>query len=380
MTKPKPLLLTPGPTNVPPRVLEALARPIPHHRSAEFEALFRDCHKRLRHVFRTKHAVASFAGSGTLAMEAAMTGVHSPGEKVITLETGKFGERWTKIARAFGVEAAPLRCEWGEAIAPERVAAALAEHPDARAVCATLCETSTAVLNDIEAIGRIVAPTEALFIVDAISGLAADRLECDAWGVDIAVAGSQKALMLPPGLAFATVSAKARERMERARCPTFYASLRAALDGAAKDQSPFTPAVSLFEGLRVAIDMILEEGIENVWARHRRLADGLRAGGRALGLPVFSKAPSNAVVAFKLPEGVAYAALRDVLRDRFGVTIAGGQDHLKGRIIRLAALGWADEKDILQSLGALEEALIAVGGRVETPGVGVAAALEAWRG
>lgn len=375
----KPLLLTPGPTNVPPRVLEALGRPIGHHRSPGFEATFRECHRQLRHVFRTKHLVASMSGSGTLAMEAAVTGVCSPGDKVITLEAGKFGQRWGKIARAFGLEVIRIEAPWGESVEPGQVAEALAAHPNARAVYATLCETSAATLSDIEAMGRVLAGSEALFVVDAISGLAADRLECDAWGVDIAVAASQKALMLPPGLAFASVSPAARERMKTAACPAFYTSLQTAVDGVESGGSPFTPSVSLLAGLMEAVTMIREEGIEHVWARHQRLADGLRAGGRALGLTVFSKAPSNAVVAYALPEGVTYAALSQAMARDFAITIAGGQDRLKGKIFRLAALGWADEKDVLQALAALEQSLAALGRAIPQPGAAVAAALDLWR-
>lgn len=373
---PKAFLMTPGPSNVPPRVLEAMARPVVHHRSTDFDPIFLKNLESLKYVFRTEHPVLTFAGSGTVAMEAAVTGVGSPGDKVLSLESGKFGQRWGQIAKAFGLNVIQIETEWGYATPPEKVEEALKAHPDFKAVYATLCETSTGALGDIQTIGKIVAKTDAVLAVDAVSGLAADRLETDAWGVDLAVTSSQKALMLPPGLGMVSVSPKAQARMETAKCASYYASMKKAMKALKDGTTAFTPAISLMVGLGVALDMIQEEGIENVWARHQRLSDGLRVGGEALGLKLFSKSPSNTVVVYEIPEGTTYKAISNALRADFGLTVAGGQDHIKGKILRMAAMGWADEKDVIQALGALELALGKAGYKVPQRGAGVAAALE----
>lgn len=372
----KAFLMTPGPSNVPPRVLEAMARPVVHHRSEDFDPIFLKNLDALKYVYRTEHAVLTFAGSGTIAMEAAVAGVNSPGDKVLTLESGKFGQRWGLLGKAFGLNVIQVETEWGHATPPEEVEKALKANPDIKAVYATLCETSTGALGDIKAIGEIVGKTDALLAVDAVSGLAADRLETDAWGCDLVASSSQKALMLPPGLGLLSVSPKAEARAATATCPCFYASIKKALKALKDGTTAFTPAISLMVGLGVALDMIREEGIENVWARHERNSDGLRKGGEALGLKLFSKAPANTVVAYEVPAGTTYKAISNSLRGDFGLTIAGGQDHIKGKILRMAAMGWADEKDVIQALGALELALEKAGHKAPARGAGVAAALE----
>ncbi|MBI1784193.1 alanine--glyoxylate aminotransferase family protein, partial [Candidatus Sumerlaeota bacterium] len=313
---------------------------------------------------------------GTLAMEASVAGVLSPGDKVITLEAGKFGQRWGGICKAYGMDVISLQSEWGHTIEPAEVELTLAKNAGVKAVYATLCETSTAVLNDVKMLGKIAGETGAILVVDAISGLAADRLESDAWGVDIVVGSSQKALMLPPGLAFASVSPKARKMIETAKCPAYYVSLKKALKSLEENTTAYTPAVSLIVGLNEALAMIREEGIEKVWARHERLHNALRAGGQALGLTLFSKCPSNTVVAYDVPAGVTYKDISRTLRDKYGITIAGGQDHIKGKIFRMAAMGWADEKDVIHALGALEATLTSLGHKIPQPGAGVAAALK----
>lgn len=376
----KPFLMTPGPSNVPPRVLEALGRPIVHHRAPEFDPIFSQCLEGLRYVFQTKNPVVTFAGSGTAAMEAAIAGTLSPGDRIITLEAGKFGQRWGQIARAYGMDVITIEAPWGRSVPPEELEMVLGKNRGVKAVYATLCETSTASLGDVRAYGEVVRGSDAILAVDAISGLAADRLETDAWGVDIAVAGSQKALMLPPGLAFATVSEKAKALIETAKCPCYYLSMKKALKNLADNTTAYTPAISLIVGLNEALTMIREEGIENVWARHAKLADALRAGGEGLGLRIFSKAPSNTAVAYEVPEGTTYKAISGHLRDEFAITIAGGQDQLKGKILRFAAMGWADEKDVILALGALEMTLAAVGVSVPEPGAGAAAAMASMSG
>lgn len=375
----KRFLFTPGPSNVPPEVLESLARPIVHHRSPDFDPIFAECQERLQQVFRTKNPVLIFTSSGTGAMEAAITGVLSPGDKMIYVEGGKFGQRWGDIGKTFGLNVVKVAVEWGTAVAPAAIEEALKANPDAKAVYTTLCETSAATLADIEAIGKIVAKTDAVLGVDAISGLAADVFKTDEWGVDLAVGGSQKALMLPPGLAFLSVSEKAQKLVETAKCPCYYFSVKKALKNLKDNTTAYTPAVSLIVGLNVALNMIEKEGLENVWCRHAGLANALRAGGQALGLTVFGNAPSNAVVAFNLPEGITYKALSLGLRDDFGFTIAGGQDHLKGKIFRVAAMGYADAKDVFMFLAALEQVLVSLGFKVPTAGAGVGGAMEALR-
>jgi aspartate aminotransferase-like enzyme len=353
-----------------------MARPVVHHRSEDFDPIFAKNLEALKTVFRTKHPVLTFAGSGTVAMEAAVTGVNSPGDKVLTLESGKFGQRWGLLGKAFGLDVIQIETEWGYATPPEEVEKALKAHPDIKAVYATLCETSTGALGDIETMGKIVGKTDALLAVDAVSGLAADRLETDAWGCDLVATSSQKALMLPPGLGLLSVSPKAEARMATATCPSFYASMKKAMKALKDGTTAFTPAISLMVGLGVALDMIQEEGIENVWARHKRHADALRAGGEALGVKVFSKAPANTVVSYEVPEGATYKGISGSLRGDFGLTIAGGQDRLKGKIFRMAAMGWADDKDVIQALGALGVALEKAGHKVPDRGAGVSAALE----
>ena len=359
-------------------MLEALARPIVHHRSPDFDPIFAECQKRLQYVFVTQNPVLTFASSGTGAMEAAVTGVLSPGDTMIHVEGGKFGQRFGDIGRAFGMNVITLKVEWGTAATAAMVEEALKANPETKAVYATLCETSAASLSDIQAIGKVVAQTPAVFGVDTISGLAADVFKTDEWGVDLAIGGSQKALMLPPGLAFLTVSPKAQALVETAKCPCFYFSVKKGLKNLKDNTTAYTPAISLIVGLNVALDMIEKEGLENVWTRHARLANALRKGGQALGLKVFGSAPSNAVVAFNLPEGVTYKALSTGLRDDYGYTIAGGQDHLKGKIFRVAAMGYADEKDIFSFLSALEQVLYGAGYKAAA-GAGVAGALEALR-
>lgn len=375
----KNFLFTPGPSNVPPQVLEALARPIVHHRSPDFDPIFAECQKRLQYVFMTQNPVLTFASSGTGAMEAAVTGVLSPGDTMINIEAGKFGQRWGDIGRAFGMNVITLKVEWGTVASAEMIEEALKANPSTKAVYATLCETSAASLTDIEAIGKVVAKTDAVFGVDAISGLAADVFKTDEWKVDLAIAGSQKALMLPPGLGFLAISPKAQALVETSKCPCYYFSVKKALKNLKDNTTAYTPAISLIVGLNVALDMIEKEGLENVWRRHAQLANALRKGGEAMGLTVFGSAPSNAVVAFNIPEGLTYKAISGGLRDNYGFTIAGGQDHLKGKIFRVAAMGYADDKDVFMFLSALEQVLVAAGYKVPASGAGVGGAMEALR-
>ncbi len=307
------ILLTPGPVPVPEDVRRALAEPIIHHRTPQYRKIFQSVSERIKKVFLTQNPVYTITGSGTSAMEASIVNFHSAGDEILVVDGGKFGERFTDIANAYNLKPIVLKVPYGEAVQPKQIEEALRKNPNIKAVCVELCETSTAVLNDIRAIGEIVSKTEALLIVDAISGLGADRLETDKWHVDLAVAGSQKALMLPPGLAFLSVSEKARKRMAAANLPRFYVDLRL-FEKALKDwDTPFTPAIGLVIGLAKALDGIESEGIENVFKRSAELGDWTRLQLRGLGLELFSKAPSSTATAAQFG-ATAGRHMRDALR------------------------------------------------------------------
>jgi serine---pyruvate transaminase len=353
----KHLLFTPGPTNLPPEVLAALGQPIVHHRSPDFAPIFKAAREGLQYVFRTRNPVVPLTASGTGGMEAAVTGLLSPGDKAIAIAGGKFGARWGEICEAFGIECIVEQIDWSTAATPEMVERLLTRHPDAKAVFTTHCETSSGSLTDVAGIGWVVARTEAVLVVDAISSLGAEPLETDLWGLDIVVSASQKALMLPPGMAFVSVSPKAEAMVRSARCASFYFSLRKALDALAENTTPWTSPISMIVALNAALDLIRQTGIEAVWERHRRFALAIRSGCAALGLSLFSEVPSCAVTALRVPDGVDAAKLVRAMRDDFGITIAGGQAHLKGRIIRIAALGHVEEAEVLALIAALEKAL-----------------------
>jgi aspartate aminotransferase-like enzyme len=368
-------LLTPGPTMVPPEVLLAGAKTMVHHRAPDFDPLFVKVSESLKYLFRTKNPVVTFASSGTGAMEAAVVSTLSPGDTAITVEGGKFGERWTELCKAYGAQPIVIKVEWGTAVQPEEIEKALRENPGAKAVFISHCETSTGALTDIKAIGAVVARTDALCIVDAVSSLGAEEVQTDEWHLDIVVTGSQKAVMLPPGLAFASVSEKARERLASAKCGKYYFSIQKYLKNLEQKTVPFTPAVSMIFQLEEALRMIQEEGLENVWARHRRLASATRAGIKSLGLELFARQPANVVTAVKVPEGIDGGKIVKILRDEHGITIAGGQEHLKGKIFRIAELGYADTFDVTTIISAIELTLKKLGFAV-TLGAGVKAALE----
>jgi len=377
--KRKERLFTPGPTPVPPDVLLSMAAPMTHHRQAAFEQIFMDVSDKLKVVFQTSHPVIILSGSGTSGLEASVVNLLSAGDKAVSVSGGKFGQRWGQIGKAFGVNMIELDVEWGTAIEPERIAQALKDNPDTKAVFTTLHETSTAVLTDIKAIGAITRESGALLVVDAVSGLAADELRMDEWGVDVVVSGSQKALMLPPGLAFVAVGPRAKAAMAESKLPKYYLSLDKALKGLEKKTTPYTPAVASVIGMQTALGAIIDEGMENVWARHATLAEATRAGVVGMGMELFSQAPSNAATAVKLPEGVDGTALHKKLRDELKITCAGGQEHLKGRIERIAHMGYYDQFDVVVVLGAVELALRDLGAPVKI-GEGVAAAQRYFAG
>lgn len=366
-------IMTPGPVDVPPQVLLAMAQPIIHHRSPDYTPIFKEVNEGLKYVFQTKNPVLSFASSGSGAMESAVVNLLSPGDKMLSVQGGKFGERWADIGRAYGLTPIVIDVTWGEAVDPKIIEKHLKENPDIKAVYVTLCESSTGVLTDVKAIAEIVKKTNAVLVVDAISGLLTTPLKTDEWGIDVVVAGSQKALMCPPGMAFTSSSEKAWKLVEVSKLPKFYFSWKSAKKNLDKDTTTFTPAITTTFGLQAALKMIKEEGIENVWARHERLAKAMRTGVQALGLELYAKTPAPTLTAIKVPEGVDGKAWPKTLRDKFGVTVAGGQGDVTGKIIRVAQMGYASTFDVVLALSAIELSLTELGYKVEL-GKGIKAA------
>jgi aspartate aminotransferase-like enzyme len=371
----KPRLMTPGPAMVPEEVLLELARPVYHHRSSEAKRVMTEVLEGLKEVFQTRNDVLILTASGTGAMEAAAVNAVPPGAKALVLSAGHFGARWTSICKAFSLNAIVLETEWGRPVDPEQVAQALRAHPDAVCVMGTLSETSTGTGHPIEAIGRIVAQTPALFAVDGISGVGAMECRTDQWGIDLLCVGSQKALMIPPGLAFVSVSSKAWARIDSFDSPSYYFNLKAARKKVKEFDTPYTPAHTLILALRAALRKIKEEGIANIWERHRKVSEACQAGILALGLELFSSRPAEGLTAFCVPEGLEDTQIRSRLSERFGISTIGGQEKLKGKIIRIGHMGYTDEIDVVGTLAALEMTLAELGHDVE-PGQAVTAAQQ----
>jgi serine---pyruvate transaminase len=368
-------LITPGPTPVPPEVAEAMARPLIHHRSPDFKVLLGETLAQLKRAFATDQEVLMFAGSGTSAMESAVANLLSPGSNVLVASAGNFGDRWTKIARAYGIEPRLYSQEWGEALDPAAVAAAA---EGAVAVFITHSETSTGVVHDVRAIAEALRPTGALLVVDAVSSLGGVELAMDEWGVDVVVSGSQKALMTPPGLAFAAASERAWELSDAATLPRFTLDWRVTRDSQAKVQTPFTPPITLVAGLNASLRMIEAEGPENVWARNRLLGRATREGVKAMGLELFSPDDDSSamVTAVRMPDDIDGQEVYGLLRDRLGVVLAGGHGPLRGRVIRIGHMGYMNRFDIITALSALELVLGELGYRPPSAGAGAARAVE----
>jgi aspartate aminotransferase-like enzyme len=361
-------LLTPGPTPVPPQVAAKAALPILHHRTHEFGEIFSSVTAGLKGVFMTQGDVLLLSTSGTGAMESAVANLLSPGEEAIVASCGAFGERWGKICVAYGAKPIFVRSEWGTPTDPEAVRKALKEHPKAGAVFLTHTETSAGTVNDLKALGSIIRETDAVCVVDAISGLAGQELRMDAWNLDCVVAGSQKGLMCPPGLAMAALTAKAWKKVESSKSPRFYWDYRTIRASVPQNETPWTPPVTLIVGLSEALHMIQEEGLENVWKRHLSLSRAAQAGLKALGLKLFSTAPCSVLTSVYAPDGIKGEDLVKRMRVELGVSIAGGQEHLKGKIVRLAHMGYMDFSDLVIGLSALERMLGLMGYRVPEPG------------
>jgi aspartate aminotransferase-like enzyme len=369
-------MFTPGPTMVPQEVLLAEAAPMIHHRTDEFSGILTEVVGGLRRLFGTAEDVYVVMGSGTAAMEASVANVCSPGDKVICATGGKFAERWCELAAAYGCEVVEIPVEWGESLTVEQVRAALEANPDARALYVTHSETSTGALTDVEAIAALTRQTPTLLGVDGITSVGVHPVKMDEWGVDLLVSGSQKGCMVPPGLGFIAVSPRAWETVEACTSPRYYLDLRAMRESWQKTTTPFTAAVSLVRALHKGLEMILEEGLDEVHARHARMAGAARAAVAALGLGLVAENPVNGVTAVYGPEGMDTGKLVDLMRDKYGVTIAGGQAKLKGRIFRIGHMGYVSEQDLLVGIGTLETALAELG-HAREPGAALRAAQQA---
>jgi aspartate aminotransferase-like enzyme len=369
-------LLTPGPTPLPPQVSEAMSRPIIHHRTPQFQAVLKEAGEGLKYVFQTKNDVFILASSGTGAMEAAVINLLSPQDTCLVIQGGKFGERWTEICKAYAINSEIIDVEWGKAVTPDEIRNRLKGNPAIKAVFTTLCETSTGVANDIEAIGKIVRDSQAVLVVDAISGLGAIDLKTDDWSCDVVVSGSQKGLMLPPGLSFISVSAKAQGLIAGSKCPKYYLDLKKAKKAYDKTDTPFTPAITLVIALNEALRMIKEDSLEKIFLRHSRMAEATRAAVKGLGLELFAPAAaSDVVTAVKVPEAIDGEKLVKTMRDTYGITIAGGQDELKGKVFRIAHMGYIEEFDIILCISCLEKVLAQMGYKFQL-GAGVKQAEE----
>ena len=372
----KKYLLAPGPTPVPPEALLAMAMPIIHHRAPDFIPVLDSAKKGLQWLYQTKNDVLILCSTGTGGMVGSVNNFLTPGDEVLVVNGGKFGERWTKICQAYGMKVTELVVEWGHAVKPEQVEEALKKNAKIKAVFVQYTETSTGVNHDIKTLAGIVKKTDALFVVDAISALVAHDIRTDEWGIDVLIGGSQKGVMLPPGLAFVSVSDKAWKMADAAKTPKFYFNFKKERDNLAKNQTTWTSPVSLIIGLNAAVKMLQDEGLENVFKRHERLAKATRAAAAALNLALFPKEnPSLSLTAIEAPAGVDGQAIYKDLRVKYGITGAGGQDKLKGKIFRIAHLGYADTFDVITAVAGIEMVLKGLGHPVKL-GSGVAAAQE----
>lgn len=348
-------LFTPGPTPIPETVMLKMAEPIIHHRNPEFNEILTRVNKNLKYLFQTEQPVLTLTSSGTGGVESTFVSLFSPGDTIISSNGGKFGERWVKMPKAFGMNAVEIKVEWGKAPTAEQILAALKANPTAKAVYLVHSETSTGAATDVKALAKVIREnSNALVCVDGITAVGAHELRFDEWGIDVCVTGSQKGLMIPPGLAFVALSQRAVAAMETSKMPRFYFDLKKALKSYQDNDTPWTPAVSLVIGVDAALQMIVTEGIENVWARHKRLANAIRAGVSAAGLKLFSEFPSYAVTPVWVPQGVEWKKFNKILKGKYGITIAGGQDDFKDKIFRISHLGYYDELDMITMIGALE--------------------------
>ncbi len=372
----KSYLFAPGPTPVPERVLLRMAMPIIHHREEAFEAVFEEVREGLKYLFQTDQEVLVLTSSGTGAMEAAISNLFSEGDEVLVVRAGKFGQRWGELAETFGLSPVYLDFPWGEPADPAKIAERLEAQPAIRGVLIQASETSTGVMHPIREIAKFTSKRDdVVLIVDGITAVGVFEMPMDEWGIDVVITGSQKALMLPPGLAFISLSEKAWKMAESSSLPRYYFDLKKHLVSSKKNQTPYTPAISLVLGLQEVLGMIRAEGLEAVFARHHRIAEATREAVKAMGLALFAKSsPSDALTAVVMPETVDGLALKKAFLDRYGITVAGGQGQIKGKIIRIAHLGYFDPIDMFQVIAALEMSLYKMGYPVELgSGLGILA-------
>lgn len=370
-------LFTPGPTPIPETIMLKMAEPIIHHRNPEFNEILTRVNQNLKYLFQTEQPVLTLTCSGTGGVESTFVSLFSPGDKIIVSNGGKFGERWVKMPKVFGLNVVEIKVEWGKAPTEEQILSALKANPDTKAVYLVHSETSTGAATDVKGLAKLIREnSNALVCVDGITAVGAHEMRFDEWGIDVCVTGSQKGLMIPPGLAFVALSKRAIEAIETSKLPRFYLDLKKALKSYADNDTPWTPAISLIIGVDLALQKIREEGIENVWARHKRLANAIRAGVVGAGLKLFSEFPSFAVTPVWVPEGVEWKQFNKILKGKYGITIAGGQDDFTGKIFRISHLGYYDELDMITMIGALEMTLQECGYKFEL-GSGVKATLNA---
>jgi aspartate aminotransferase-like enzyme len=372
-------LLSPGPTPVPETVLSVAAEPIIHHRTPEFSKIFMEVTEGLKYVFQTKEDVYILAASGTGAMETAVINTLSPGDKVLTINGGKFGERWGNICRAYGLDTKEIVLNWGDDFSKEQLAEELKKNPDLKAVFTTLSETSTGAIFDIKGFGEVVAGTEAILVVDGISGLGATACPMDEWKIDVLVTGSQKSFMIPPGLAYIAFSQKAWKLVEKSKLPKFYFDIKKYRKNLEKQTTPWTPAVSLIIQQKKALEIIKNMGLENLLKHHQILGDATRAGVKAIGLELLAKRPGNILTAVKTPAGVDGNKLVKTMQSKYMAYISNAQDPHKGEFFRIAHLGYMGGFDIITALSALEMTLLDLGYDKFQLGASVAAAEKVLR-
>lgn len=367
-------LLAPGPTPVPPRTLLAMAQPLIHHRSADFMEVIGQVRAGLKKIYQTANEVLTFCSSGTGAMESAVSNLLSPGDKAIAVSGGKFGERWTQLLKAYGCQPVEVKCDWGRAVDPNQVADLIKADPSIKAIYVQALETSTGVDHPIQALGQVAKATGKVLVVDAVSALGAYAIPVDEWGLDVVVSGSQKALMMPPGLAFCAIGPKALELMKTSTLPKFYFSWAKELKSQTENKGAFTSPVTLFMGLLDIFNIIEAEGLDNIYAQTAKRSQAFKAAVAAWGLGLYSKdRPSTALTAVECPEGIDGQKVVKWLKDKYAIYIAGGQDQAKGKIFRVAHMGYINEFDTLQAISAIEMALKGLGYSFEM-GSGVAAA------
>jgi aspartate aminotransferase-like enzyme len=374
-------LLTPGPTAIPENVLSKFAEPVMHHRTSIFEAEFKQVQEHLQWLFQTKQLVLTLASSGTGGMEAAVANLFSPGDEVITVNGGKFGERWTKLAKTYGLKPHEIALEWGTAVDPKGIEDLITKNPNVKGVLFQASETSTGALMPIKAIVDLCKKHKILSVCDGITAVGIFNVPMDEWGIDVLITGSQKALMLPPGLAFIAFSENAWKAAEQSKCPKFYFDLLREKKGQEKQQSAWTPAISLIHGALESLGMLRNEGFEKLFRNHEMLAAATRNAATALGLELFSQSPSPVLTTVKVPASFSVdqgKKIQKIMQEKHGVIIMGGQDHLVGKILRLSHFGYCDIFDVATGISALELTLSELGYPVEF-GKGVGAVLKTYQ-